>query len=292
MEPRGTGSCTRARRTAGAAIAPSPASEAVGRGHGRPSYSQARKEGEEKSARADRALPVKVRGTMASPAELREVARYRVIYGDTDQMGLVYYGNYLRYFEIARNEFLRLAGARYRAFEETHRLMLPVVEAHVRYRRPARYDDELAIYAAIAGGARRVRALRLRDPAPARRRVAGRRAHRARVHRRAKAGSRAFPTELRAALGQSRVTQPRYARSATARRTAAAGFEHAERERLRQVELDRLRGRARRSRSTDPGRRSARSRRRAPTAARRLRSAAARTSGPSSTCSVSRFASG
>jgi acyl-CoA thioester hydrolase len=86
---------------------------------------------------------------MASPAELREVARYRVIYGDTDQMGMVYYGNYLRYFEIARNEFLRQAGARYREFEETHRLMLPVVEAHVRYRKPARYDDELAIYAAI-----------------------------------------------------------------------------------------------------------------------------------------------
>ena len=86
---------------------------------------------------------------MASLAELREVARYRVIYGDTDQMGVVYYGNYLRFFEIARNELLRLSGARYRAFEETHRLMLPVVEAHVRYRRPARYDDELAIYAAI-----------------------------------------------------------------------------------------------------------------------------------------------
>jgi acyl-CoA thioester hydrolase len=86
---------------------------------------------------------------MASLAELREVARYRVIYGDTDQMGVVYYGNYLRFFEIARNELLRLSGARYRAFEETHRLMLPVVEAHVRYRRPARYDDELAIHAAI-----------------------------------------------------------------------------------------------------------------------------------------------
>jgi len=84
-----------------------------------------------------------------APGQLREVARYRVIYGDTDQMGFVYYGNYLRYFEIARNEFLRQAGAGYRAFEESHRLMLPVVEAHVRYRRPARYDDELAIFAAI-----------------------------------------------------------------------------------------------------------------------------------------------
>jgi acyl-CoA thioester hydrolase len=91
----------------------------------------------------------KVPEMTAGAAELREVARYRVIYADTDQMGFVYYGNYLRYFEIGRNEFLRQAGARYRAFEETHRLMLPVVEATIRYRRPARYDDELAIYAAI-----------------------------------------------------------------------------------------------------------------------------------------------
>ena len=86
---------------------------------------------------------------MSSTAELTEVARVRVIYGDTDQMGMVYYGNYLRYFEIARNEFLRRIGATYRAFEEAYGLKLPVVEANVRYRRPARYDDELAILAAV-----------------------------------------------------------------------------------------------------------------------------------------------
>jgi acyl-CoA thioester hydrolase len=82
-------------------------------------------------------------------AELPEVARVRVIYGDTDQMGMVYYGNYLRYFEIARNEFLRRAGAPYREFEELHGLRLPVVEATVRYCRPARYDDEIGIHAAV-----------------------------------------------------------------------------------------------------------------------------------------------
>ena len=86
---------------------------------------------------------------MPAAAELPEVARVRVIYGDTDQMGMVYYGNYLRYFEIARNEFLRRAGAPYRAFEEQHGLRLPVVEATVRYRRPARYDDEIGIHAAV-----------------------------------------------------------------------------------------------------------------------------------------------
>jgi|SRR6185312_4333227 acyl-CoA thioester hydrolase len=92
---------------------------------------------------------------MSAAAELPEVARVRVIYGDTDQMGMVYYGNYLRYFEIARNEFLRRIGAPYRAFEEAHGLRLPVVEATVHYRRPARYDDELSICAAVpeVGGA-------------------------------------------------------------------------------------------------------------------------------------------
>jgi acyl-CoA thioester hydrolase len=88
--------------------------------------------------------------TATNPAELREVARYRVIYGDTDQMGMVYYANYLRYFEIARNEYLRVAGATYRTFEETHGLMLPVVEAHVAYHKPARYDDELHVWASVA----------------------------------------------------------------------------------------------------------------------------------------------
>jgi acyl-CoA thioester hydrolase len=94
----------------------------------------------------------------SAPAALREVARVRVIYGDTDQMGMVYYANYLRYFEIARNEYLRTAGANYRAFEETHGLMLPVVEAHVAYHKSARYDDELLISAATyARGAASVR---------------------------------------------------------------------------------------------------------------------------------------
>jgi acyl-CoA thioester hydrolase len=83
------------------------------------------------------------------PAPLRDVARVRVIYGDTDQMGMVYYANYLRYFEIARNEYLRVAGANYRRFEETHGLMLPVVEARASYHRSARYDDELVIAAGV-----------------------------------------------------------------------------------------------------------------------------------------------
>jgi acyl-CoA thioester hydrolase len=69
----------------------------------------------------------------------------RVIYGDTDQMGVVYYANYLRFFEAGRNEFIRAKGLRYRDFEATYKLWLPVTEASVRYLQPARYDDLLRI---------------------------------------------------------------------------------------------------------------------------------------------------
>jgi acyl-CoA thioester hydrolase len=74
----------------------------------------------------------------------------RVIYGDTDQMGVVYYANYLRYFEAGRNEFIRARGLRYRDFEQRFGLRLPVAEAHVGYRIPARYDDLLAVETSLA----------------------------------------------------------------------------------------------------------------------------------------------
>jgi acyl-CoA thioester hydrolase len=69
----------------------------------------------------------------------------RVIYGDTDQMGVVYYGNYLRFFEAARNEWLRAKGARWRDIEAAHGIFLPVVEAKLSYKRPARYDDIITV---------------------------------------------------------------------------------------------------------------------------------------------------
>lgn len=75
---------------------------------------------------------------------MMHTAHVRVIYGDTDQMGVVYYANYLRYFEAARAEWLRAQGYDYRSFEKGGHF-LPVIEAHVRYRAPARYDDLLAI---------------------------------------------------------------------------------------------------------------------------------------------------
>ena len=65
---------------------------------------------------------------------------YRVIYGDTDQMGIVYYANYLRLFELGRNEYMRAVGLTYREVEERG-LMLPVTHAACKYRKSARYDD-------------------------------------------------------------------------------------------------------------------------------------------------------
>ena len=70
--------------------------------------------------------------------------QYRVPYADTDQMGVVYYANYLVYFERLRSELLRESSASYREVE-ANGIMLPVVEALCRYKSPARYDDMLEI---------------------------------------------------------------------------------------------------------------------------------------------------
>ena len=70
--------------------------------------------------------------------------RCRVIYGDTDSGGVVYYANYLRYFEAARTEFMRALALSYNEIEGRG-FILPVVECHVRYKASARYDDLLLI---------------------------------------------------------------------------------------------------------------------------------------------------
>ena len=75
--------------------------------------------------------------------------RHRVLYGDTDQMGVVYYANYLRFFEGARNEWIRALGIPYREIE-ARGIMLPVYEASVQYLRPAKYDDLLDIHLAVS----------------------------------------------------------------------------------------------------------------------------------------------
>lgn len=73
---------------------------------------------------------------------------YRVCYGDTDRMGVVYYGNYYTFFERGRTEMLRSAGLPYARLEELGNF-LPVAESHCRYLSPARYDDLLTFRSAV-----------------------------------------------------------------------------------------------------------------------------------------------
>lgn len=73
-------------------------------------------------------------------------SRLRVRYAETDKMGVVYYANYLVWFEVARADLLRSLGWNYREMELAG-ISLPVIEAHCEYHRPARYDDELEVRA-------------------------------------------------------------------------------------------------------------------------------------------------
>ena len=69
----------------------------------------------------------------------------RVTLADADRLGIIYYANYLRYFEAGRTELLRLIGVRYRDLEMERHIFLPVVETRVEYLAPSRYDDLLLI---------------------------------------------------------------------------------------------------------------------------------------------------
>lgn len=69
---------------------------------------------------------------------------YRVIYGDTDAMEVAYYANYLRWFEMGRNEWLRSIGVTYREIESWG-VRAPTTQAYCHYLRPARYDDIICI---------------------------------------------------------------------------------------------------------------------------------------------------
>jgi acyl-CoA thioester hydrolase len=81
---------------------------------------------------------------------------HRVLYGDTDQMQVVYYANYLRFFEGARNEWIRSHGVTYAEIERAG-IALPVVETSARYLRPARYDDLLEIQTRVSATRVRIR---------------------------------------------------------------------------------------------------------------------------------------
>ena len=79
---------------------------------------------------------------------LKHRTTYRVIYGDTDNMGQAYYGNYFRWFEIGRSEMFRDLGLPYREVEDNG-IYLPVSEAHCKYSSPARYYESLVIETSV-----------------------------------------------------------------------------------------------------------------------------------------------
>lgn len=72
-------------------------------------------------------------------------SRFRVRYAETDQMGMVYYANYLVWMEVGRSDFCRECGFSYRDLEREEQSFLAVAEAHCRYLAPARYDDEILV---------------------------------------------------------------------------------------------------------------------------------------------------
>jgi acyl-CoA thioester hydrolase len=78
----------------------------------------------------------------------RSETTVRVRYGETDQMGYVYYGVYAMYYEVARVESMRQLGLPYKAIEDMG-IMMPVLETHSRYLAPGRYDELLTIVTII-----------------------------------------------------------------------------------------------------------------------------------------------
>ena len=79
----------------------------------------------------------------------RHTWQVRVRYGETDQMGFVYYGVYAQYYEVARVEMMRSVGILYGELEKSHHLWMPVMNMQVRFLRPARYDDLLTIHTTV-----------------------------------------------------------------------------------------------------------------------------------------------
>ena len=97
---------------------------------------------------------------MTSPAPETVIGEWhdtllRVRYSETDKMGIVYYANYLIWFEIGRAEFCRARGFSYRDMEENDDAFLVVAESYCRYKAPAFYDDELLVRTHIAEMRRR-----------------------------------------------------------------------------------------------------------------------------------------
>ncbi len=73
----------------------------------------------------------------------------RVRYGETDQMGYCYYGNYAQYYEVGRAELIRSIGLSYKNMELEHGILMPVMSMNIRFVRPALYDENLRIVTSL-----------------------------------------------------------------------------------------------------------------------------------------------
>jgi len=76
------------------------------------------------------------------------VIEARVLYADTDQMGVVYHGTYFRWFEAGRGDYMRRRGESYASCEKSG-IQLPVIEVNATYRKPAKYDDLITIKTSV-----------------------------------------------------------------------------------------------------------------------------------------------
>ena len=81
-------------------------------------------------------------------SDIKYTTTIRVRYSETDKMGVAYHGRYLDWFEVGRNEYCRQSGKPYKQWE-AEGVMLPVVEAHCRYKSSLLYDDEAEIQTTI-----------------------------------------------------------------------------------------------------------------------------------------------
>jgi acyl-CoA thioester hydrolase len=75
----------------------------------------------------------------------QHTTQIRVRYGETDQMGYLYYGNYAQYYEIGRVEMIRSLGLTYKEMEEEHGVFMPVTDMQVKYLRPIYYDNLVTV---------------------------------------------------------------------------------------------------------------------------------------------------
>ena len=94
---------------------------------------------------------------MAVPADRHWISStFRVRYSETDRMQVVYYANFLVWFEIGRTDYCRQHGFAYRDMEEQDGLFIMVAEARCRYKAPARYDDEIEVRTCLNAMRKRV----------------------------------------------------------------------------------------------------------------------------------------